>query len=312
MTASASDAVAAALGLHQDGDRSQTPRSPSRPESVVVGLFGAVASQVALATALLYYVGWARSHATLGYFGIDPALVGYSTADYVLRSLSAAFAPVIVVTLVGLGLLLLHRNVVKPRVHGGGRFVRRVLVVGFVLAGVLAAVVCVRLVLPDWLPIPRGLMLPVSLLLAAGSIAYLDHLWTLSRPNDPSAESPTRARALALLGVVLLSGLWSLAVYAQGVGEKRAERIVAGLRAAPAITVYSTSPLAIHGLGVQKAKIGVDGDRYRHAYTGLRLLTAGNGKTVLLPVGWRRGESVFVLSDDESVRIDVAARQTTQ
>jgi len=263
-------------------------------------------------TALLYYVGWARSHATLGYFGIDPALVGYSTADYVLRSLSAAFTPVIVVVLVGLGLLLIHRNVVRPRVDGGGRAVRRVLVAGILFCGLLAAVVCVRLVLPDWLPIPRGLMLAVSLLLAAGSIAYLDHLWTLSRPNDPSAESPTRARALALLGVVLLSGLWSLAVYAQGVGEKRAERIVAGLRAAPAITVYSTSPLAIHGLGVQKAKIGVDGDRYRHAYTGLRLLTAGNGKTVLLPVGWRRGESVFVLSDDESVRIDVAARQTTQ
>jgi len=75
---------------------------------------------------------------------------------------------------------------------------------------------------------------------------------------------------------------------------------------------YPADLVEITSLGVQKAKIGVDGDRYRHAYTGLRLLTAGNGKTVLLPVGWRRGESVFVLSDDESVRIDVAARQTTQ
>jgi hypothetical protein len=271
-----------------------------------------VASQVALVTALLYYVGWARSHATLGYFGIDPALVGYSTADYVLRSLSAAFTPIIVVTLVGLGLLLLHRNVVRTRVHSGGRVVRRVLVVGFVLAGLLAAVVCIRLVLPDWMPVPHGLMLPASLLLVAVSVSYMDRLWTLSTPTDPPGDPSTRARAIALLGVVLLSGLWALAVYAQGVGEERAERIVAGLRTAPAITVYSPTPLAIHGLGVRKAQIGAEGDHYRHAYSGLRLLAAGNGKTVLLPMGWRRGESVFVLSDDESVRIDVAASQTTR
>jgi len=302
----------AASDSHQKGDRSEPFRSPSRTESALLGLFGAAASQVAILTALLYYVGWARSHATLGYFGIDPALVGYSTADYVLRSLSAAFTPVIVVVLVGLGLLLIHRNVVRPRVDGGGRAVRRVLVAGILFCGLLAAVVCVRLALPGWLSVPQGLMLPASLLLAAGSFAYLDYLWTLSVPTGQVAGSPSRARALALLGLMLLSGLWALAVYAQGVGQERAERIVAGLRRAPAITVYSSTPLAIQGLGVRKAAIGVDGDRYRYAYSGLRLLTAGNGKTVLLPVGWRRGESVFVLSDDESVRIDVAASRSTR
>jgi hypothetical protein len=40
----------------------------------------------------------------------------------------------------------------------------------------------------------------------------------------------------------------------------------------------------------------------------LRLLVAGNGRTVLLPVGWRRGDNAFIVPDDESVRIDVAAR----
>jgi len=289
----------------RDGVDGEPARPVTRTEATLIGLFGAVASQVALLTALLYYVGWARSHALLGYFGIDPRTVGYSTADYVLRSLTATFIPVIVAALVGLGAFVLHHEVVLPRVRRGGRAVRRVLLAGLVLAALLAAVVCVRLVAPGLLRAPTGIMVPVGLLIAVGSIAYLDHLRSHSGPGpDPTV----RLRLPVLLGLVLLSVLWALAVYAQGVGEARARRIVTGLPAAPAITVYSATPLAISGLGVEAARIGAEGDRYRHAYTGLRLLVAGNGKTVLLPVGWRRGERAFVLPDDESVRIDVAAR----
>jgi hypothetical protein len=292
----------------RDGVAPERGRASTRPESLLIGLFGAVASQVALLTALLYYVGWARSHATLGYFGIDPALVGYSTVDYVLRSLTATFVPVIVGTLVGLGAFVLHHQVVRPRVRRGGRPVRRLLVAGLAVAGLLAVLVCARLVAPDLVTVPFGLGVPVCLLVAVGSIAYFDHLWALSAADAPRSDATARLRLPALLGLALVSVLWSLAVYAQSVGEERAERIVAGLAADPAITVYSEKPLAIRGLGVRAAAIGVEGDHYRHVYTGLRLLVAGNGKIVLLPVGWRYGENAIVLPDDDSLRIDVAAR----
>jgi hypothetical protein len=101
-----------------------------------------------------------------------------------------------------------------------------------------------------------------------------------------------------------------LAVYAEGVGEERATRIVAGLPRESAIVVYSATPLAIAGPGVRLSPIGAAGDQYRYAYTGLRLLVSGNGKTVLIPVGWRKGSSnVYVLPDNDSVRIDVVARK---
>ena len=75
----------------------------------------------------------------------------------------------------------------------------------------------------------------------------------------------------------------------------------------PAVTVYSTSSLAIAGPGVQVTPIGTPGDRYRYAYTGLRLFESGNGKIILLPSGYITGENVYVLRDDESIRVDISA-----
>jgi hypothetical protein len=274
--------------------------------ALFVGVIGTIASQAAVLAALLYYIGWARTHATFDYFGVSPKIVGFTTQDYILRSLNSAFPPLIVIMLLSLGLLLLHRAVLEPRLQEKVRWLPRLVVGGAAAAGVLAALVCARLLVPGVVPVPRGLLLPACLLMAVALVAYSSYLhsWSAS-DSDVLAGVHGRVLSIGLLGLGLVGVLWFLAVYAQQVGEQQARVIAAGFVYDPPITVYSSTPLALNGPGVAVTKFGADGDKYRYAYTGLRMLLSGNGKLVLVPSDWRKGENVFVLSDDGSLRIDI-------
>jgi hypothetical protein len=84
-------------------------------------IIGAVTSQVALITAVFYYFGWVYTHAFLGYFGIDPVVAGYTTADYVLRSINVAFLPFIYAASAALALFGLHRIAINPALTGTTR-----------------------------------------------------------------------------------------------------------------------------------------------------------------------------------------------
>ena len=158
--------------MSDSGDQSSAApsvRGASRQMALALGAIGAVASQAALLTALLYYVGWARANATFDEFGIDPGVVGYGTEDYVLRSINATFPALIVCTFVGLLLLLVHHSVVLPLVEQCAVptrrvLTRRVIMVGMACGVVLALLVCIRLAAFDILRMESGLMLPGALI----------------------------------------------------------------------------------------------------------------------------------------------------
>lgn len=281
----------------------------SRQVGFVFAVLGTLGSQAVLITALLYYLGWVRTQATLGYFGLDTALVGYSTPDYVLRSLNSAFPPLVVIALVSLALLAVHRRVMHPAVKRAGQRVDQLLTAGVVAGAALGAVVCASLVARGLIGGLRGLALPVGLLGSVGIMAYCGYLRSLSKAGDILSSHSARFQAAVLLGLGMLGLLWALALYAQQVGERRAADIAADLGGAPEIVVYSAERLAITGSGVVVDEIGQDDTRYRYRYSGLRLMLAAQGKYILLPAGWRKGEgSAYVLPDDASVRIDVTAR----
>lgn len=284
-------------------------RAGSQQAAVLLAAIGTIASQAAVLTAVLYYVGWARTQATLGYFGVDPKLIGYSTEDYLLRSLNSFFGPFIVTTLVGLCLIALHHSILKPRAQSGSRWTLRLLRTGMILGLAISAIVCVRLAVPKTVTYPRGLLLPLALLIAITLLVYCMHLRALHETSDGRLYNvPRKALQVGLLSLGVIGAMWFVAQYAQTVGEDRAKRIVAGLRTDPEVVIYSGSPLAINGLGVQVAAIGKEGDKYRYSYSGLRLLVSGNGKFVVIASGWRKGEGVHILPDDGSFRIDIAPR----
>ena len=254
-------------------------------------------------------MGWVRSHATLGYFGIDPRMLGYTTQDYVLRSLNSTFAPLIIGTLAGLSLVKLHEVLVEPRIsRSSGTWTVRVLRIGLLVGAALAALVCARLASPTMFVVPRGLMLPAALVLSLGLLTYCPYLLSRVRPGPTaSTDEYRRFRALAILGLGFIAVLWLLAVYAQETGVARAEDIAGRLRRDPAVTVYSEFPLAVNGLGIRMARFGADDHKYRYVYTGLRLLESGDGTIVLVSPSWRKGEKIYVLDDNESIRVDFRA-----
>ncbi|MGB6162848.1 MAG: hypothetical protein WCF33_16725 [Pseudonocardiaceae bacterium] len=88
--------------------------TPGKAPSSVLTIIGAITSQLAVVTALLYYFGWVRTYYSLSYFGVDPSLTGYGTVDYILRSIVVAFPPFINVTFTALVLLGFHRLLVAP------------------------------------------------------------------------------------------------------------------------------------------------------------------------------------------------------
>lgn len=274
-------------------------------------------SQTVVITGLLYYFGWVRTQADFGYFGVDPSLLSYTTADYVLRSVNSSFPFLIGMALVLLLLLGLHRWVLARVVRAPVRALPGKVLSAFVstapLLGVaLDAVVLARLLFPDNVVWPRGLALPLTLLLIVGLVGYSQHLRAvhdgmLGRKQE-NRNFGWRARiGAALLAVLgLLSSLWLLTVYAAQSGERIAVDSAKTLRDEPEIIIYSTDRIAISGSGVTVDEIPQTGSRYRYRYGGLRLLVQAGGRYILIPAGWKKGyDSVFLVPIDNTIRLDI-------
>jgi hypothetical protein len=274
-------------------------------------------SQTVVITGLLYYFGWVRTQADFGYFGVDPSLLSYTTADYVLRSVNSSFPFLISMALVALLLLGLHRWVLVRVVHALMRALPEKVLSAFVstapLLGVaLGAVVLARLLFPDHIVWPRGLALPLTLLLIVGLVGYSQYLRAVRdgmlgrRKEDRHFGWRAGIGAVVLAVLGLLSVLWLLTIYAAQSGERIAVDSARTLRDEPEIIIYSTDRIAIAGSGVTVDEISQAGSRYRYRYSGLRLLVQAGGRYILIPAGWRKGsDSVFLVPIDNTIRLDI-------
>jgi hypothetical protein len=260
---------------------------------------GAVASQAAVLTALLYYFGWARAEATADYFGLDIGLLGYTTADLLLHSLNSALPPLVVGALAIASAVALHRTVVQPRAGG---IHPRALIAMQAVGGLLAAVVAAGMVVPQRIGIPLGILLPLALIAGTLLIAYAAHLRALRTSTTAGPE------VVVLLGLAVIGALWALGLHAQRVGQERAEVTANYLRGDAEVVLYSAERMALAGRGVTVTELTTPDSAYRFRYSGLRLLVSTSEVTVLLPSGWRRGEgSAFLIPDIDGVRLDVIA-----
>lgn len=289
--------------------------------SSVLAIIGFITSQVVGITALLYYFGWTRTDSFLTYFGVDSSLAGYGTADYVLRSIAVTFQPFIIAALTALVLYGLHRLIVTPTLENSesestpaARGVRW-FVGALNAAGVaLVLVVFTGVLLPEQIGVPLGFLLPLLLVVAVSLLGYTAQV----RSRYPASFAPTgsrhavpasRAYRLILLALGLIAVIWVVSLYGEHVGTDRATEIVDYLSDEPSVTVYSTERIAIAGPGVVDADISQAGSKYHYQYSGLRLLLHSPDKYLLLPAGWRHGQDpVFVLHDDNTIRVDITAR----
>ncbi|MEE2033527.1 hypothetical protein [Rhodococcus chondri] len=280
----------------------------------MLALITTVASQAALITALLYYFGWVRTRATFDYFGVDVSLLGFSTTDYVLRSLNSALRPLLVAGLVVVAALAARRpllGLVDGLARNRTRRLRIIAVLTIVAVS-LSMVVLNGLSDLDTARYTRGYPLPSAVLGVAASVAVARHLCvpgTDARPAGGGQEAHARIWALTLATLALAGAVWGIALYAHQLGEQRAVQLAGQLRRDAQVLLYSVDRLAIDGPGVVVDTLTQDGSRYAYRYSGLRLLIRSDGRYLFVPAGWRKGvDSVFVIDAEQSVRIDVIAQ----
>lgn len=283
-----------------------TGESPLRSALSVLTTLG---PPLTIATALMFYFGWARSNTQARFMGLDVSLFGFSTQDYVLQSISTLYIPLLATAALTLGWLALHQRIAhalgrpssRPALRTAGR-----VALGFgllVAAGAVLAVTLNRNRAP----------LVVPIVLAAGTAIAAYGGWLAGAAGHPHTPIPTvppwqRALRVLLVGsVITLALFWEVSKYAGVVGRGYALEIARTVPELPRATVFSATPLGIEAPGVREERltIGSDAgkDTLRYRTTGLRFLVRSGGRMFLLHDGWTPQQgTVIVLPDNEQVR----------
>jgi hypothetical protein len=297
----------------------RAPASPSPSGAPTAGSDSALRSALSvlttlgppltIATALMFYFGWARSDEQASFMGLDVSLFGFSTQDYVLQSINTLYLPLLATAALALGWLALHQRVdraltqpaARPALRSAGRIAMG--------AGLLAAATAVLVAALDRHRAP----LVVPLVLAAGTAVTAYGGWLAGAAGDPRPPGPAgqpwqRAlRALLVGTVITLALFWEMSVYAGVVGRGYALELARTLPSRPRATAFSATPLGIEAPGVREERLrvgpGAGNDDVRYRTTGLRFLVRSGGRLFLVHDGWtpRRG-TVIVLPDNDQVR----------
>lgn len=275
----------------------------------VLSVITALGPPLTIATALMFYFGWARSNVQAHYMGLDLSLFGYSTQDYLLLSISTLYLPLLATALFILGWLALHQRIdhalrqhsSRSALRSAGRAARTV---GLLMAA--SAIVTASLD-RKWSP----LIIPLILAVGAAIAAYGQWLVRAASDADPQTmRVPPWHRALhALLvgSVITLALVWEVSNYAGVVGRGYAMEIARTVSTLPRATAFGTTPLGIQASGVHEERIdphpNAAKDTSRYRTTGLRFLTRSGGRMFLVHDGWTPEHgTVIVLPDNDQIR----------
>ncbi len=274
---------------------------------------------VTLITALLFYFGWARTYAQARALGADASLFGYSTRDYLLRSVDSLYFPLIVFTALGLVALVGHQWIrgrlasaapgrpVLPLVRGGTAM----------MIGGAAMVLFGLLYAGGLLGRGRAVDLLGPLALGAGVLIGAYGGWLRARArgmrrvgawgqaSDVSSASASWSGPVAaglLLLIAALSVFWAVGNYATWRGLDLAVRVASTYRDRPAVVVYSAESLALEG--VPQTRLEDPDGAYKWRYSGLRLLDHVAGTYFLMPEDWAAKPRLILLAESDSTRFE--------
>lgn len=313
----------------------QAPPQPSQLEHWVS--FGAtIIAPATVLSAVLFYFGYVSSRAQYQYFGVDVDTIGLSTRDYVMRSPQPLLVPLLVLTLLGLGGLVLH-TAIRRRIAAAvadahdpetasdvvqiRRLAQRGFVGGLALLGVGVVLLFVYAYIRDW-PL-YNLVTPLLIALGGLVIGYAWHV--LNMVSAPERGTMIRARvggtvalrrsAGVLIGVVVAASLfWATATIAQWSGRGIAQYDARHLDHFPTVILDTAERLYLtdgcrHPADPQSACIQETalpkspGQTYHFRYRHFRLLIQGHDRMFLVPDVWAASDSTLVVPLDGSVRV---------
>ncbi len=260
--------------------------------------------------ALMYYFGWVRTHSFYRYFGIDADNLGFSAVDYILRSATVLWPPLIGASLsvfvAQLGLAFWDRHV--TRTTRAGRLRLTVILPMYILAVALVAISGYRALFAS-APLTFG-----TPLYLAGGFTVVAYARTMSRllydrtgkgrPATSPASQTEMVSLRALLTIVALALFWTAALFADSLGRDVARHLEStNFAATPDILLYSRDRVHFIGGGVEEQDLGLAYSPYRFRYEGLKLLRGGDNY-VIVPYSWSTTNAIAViLPNDKDVRI---------
>jgi hypothetical protein len=296
------------------GPELQAPPGPSTPAVVEsplkssLSVLTTLGPPVTVASALMLYYGWARTDQQAHAMGLDVSLFGYTTQDYVLRSVGTLYLPLLVLGVLALGWLTAHQSVDRRLQRPGPH--RRVRLAGWIILGLGLSIALGTLAVAVSRNRPP-LLFPLAVGAGVTAAAYGGSLVRAAGGTGRDAAPPWQRalRTLLVSGVVALALFWQLSDFAGVIGRGYADEVEASVPALPRATAYSPVPLGIQAPGVVEEPIDVDPsaadapEAARYRITGLRLLTESGGRMFLLHDGWTAETgTVVVLPVDDRVR----------
>lgn len=282
------------------------------------------ASQIVVPSTLLasifFYFGLRYTQDLYRQYGLDDSALGFSTPDYVERSLNVTVEParnVAVAALAAVGshvvLSVAFQLADSAKLGLGKRFAQlvSVLLVGGGIAGTLTF----------WSPghLKLGPVASAAWwLVSVVAILYGAHLgWTRTGSTSRvtvlirQALSSGERRVLTTLSLVLVTllvahGAFELTrAYAYERAVRQALRNEGTPWAFPTVRIYSRIDLALdEDLGVPEQVLEGEPGDYRYRYVNLRLFLHQNERIVLWPAHSTAREGVFILRESDDLRIE--------
>jgi hypothetical protein len=280
---------------------------------------GALVAPTSAVTALLYYFGWTRSHVEAHRLGLDESLLGYSTQDYLLRSISSMLAPLIVGLLAALAALTFHAFVLAwahRRATGAGegpggkaspplRW----------LAGSLAAVGLMAVVFGlggDRVDKPSAALymaapvaVTVGIALLAYAVALYRRVFAVRHPGSTWGTPPSYdwLAVGAVVMLLLVSLFWDVGRFAAVKGNDLARQVEATLLEQPGVILYSQKRLYLQP-PVVETRLDPENAAYNYAYSGLKFLFRADGKYFLRPADERSRVNI-IIPDGLDIRLEL-------
>ena len=290
--------------------------SPGLPPQLIK-ILGAIVAPTTLLTALLYYFGWSHAYWFCDYFGVNSTVLGFTSTDYVMRSVDALFVPLTVAASAAL-LAVWGHTVLRARLAAGSRprALRVLMPAAMVLAGLLVVGGFVS-VFTTTLLSEHLVAAPLSLGFGVLLLVYALHLQRLvtDRPQAagtgrPQAAGADRGWAAAAEWAVVfvlvgLSLFWAATDYSAAVGRSRAGDFVAGLARYPNVVIYSARSLSLRAPGVSQVRCQDPEAAYRYRYDGLKLVLQSGDEYLFLPARWTAASGVAILiPKSDSLRLE--------
>jgi hypothetical protein len=267
---------------------------------------------------LLFYFGYVSSRSQYEYFGVDVDTIGLNTRDYVMRSPQPLLVPLLVLTLLGAGLMVVHIAVRRrltaavPTRAGALRHTARAVTI----AGLVALATGVLLLFIHTATralVVYNLVTPLLFTLGAGLLAYASRMRSLlgdkpgTVPETTDGTGPPlqrRAATILIYVVVAASVFWATATVAQWSGRGQAQNAARHLDRLPRIILDTKERLFLRDPGVEETVLpSSQGQTFHYRYRRLRLLIVGHDRMFLVPEAWSASNSTLVVPLDGSVRL---------